>query len=185
MLKFKTWLESENWFDFQRERGQIPVGHMQYNRSMPEMPISHTNYEVKDITDIKLLHDRILDSIEFKPKDLSVFIKSIIENVPNKNEPRLDKIANNINYELNSIMPKKKNLYISHMIIIDNLEELLKRMNLISKENSPNGEFFKEVLPLMRNVFKRFKEDNVDYQKYLTKKRLEDRQLRSWSRSRR
>ncbi len=150
-MKFRKYLENKDWFNFQKDRGSIPIGNVQKTNSISkpahqDKDLDQGNYS--DKLELMQLYDRILDSpADSLKKDIALFIRKFtkgIELLANKkldelNGNTLDQIYNTqkwLNYMMGDYQKNFKPIYMKNnaMKTLDKLIEELNKNDLFAEK---------------------------------------------------
>lgn len=189
-MKFKQWMESKDWYDFERSRGRIHQGQYPNTPSTyasgnaPLVPASDDpkimagiyDYDEKSIVGhLKMLHDRMLDATHINAKDLILFKTQMMANIPGDNMSNYSQVKQAWSMGVYGLEKGKFDSF--H---IENIEKAMKLSHQESKKNTPGGQYFKELFPLIRNIVQKMKSD--EFKKVAGERRQDTRDKRAYER---
>ncbi len=194
---FHQWLEAQaqNWHDFEASRGRVHRGFNPAGGNTTAMipasdddTIKNAMYSDDDaIYKFKLLHDRMLDATEVKPQDVAMFINHMLANIPGDSVRGEDGMYST-NPEFSEIKSRwsgvsygmEKGRILTHQV--QSIENAINYTANMARQQTPAGQYFKALFPLLKDLFKQLKTYSADYRDTTADHRQDTRALQAWRR---
>lgn len=183
-LSFSLWLEASDWHSFRRERGYKDVGHMIHGKTgwKPESRVD--NPRIDDVQDLKMYHDRLVDTQDVNIKDFRNFLIEFIRFLPLSEselsgEYALRRRIENLWYSLYAyvqfpgtfIKDIERALWFTTSIV-RMMEEKRDKYSISDTARRETISYIKTMLPLIKNLMSLIKDYYSDEAKLQRRNRM-------------